>query len=86
MNTFKLTVSSPDGNSFEGEVVKLDVRGVEGELAVMAGHTPFVTSLCSAPLTIWISEDKKKTAFANGGLLTVGKDSVTLISGSFKFD
>ena len=86
MNTFKLTVSSPDGNSFEGEVVKLDVRGVEGELAVMAGHTPFVTSLAEAPLTIWTSEYEKKTAFSNGGLLTVGKDSVTLISGSFKFD
>ena len=86
MNTFKLTVSSPDGNCFEGEAVKLDVRGVEGELAVMAGHTPFVTSLVAAPCTIWVTEDEKKTAFSNGGLLTVGKDSVTLLSGSFKFD
>ena len=35
MNTFKLTVASPDGNKFCGEVVKLDVRGTEGELAIM---------------------------------------------------
>ncbi len=86
MNTFKLTVSSPDGNKFEGDVVKLDVRGVEGELAVMAGHIPFVTSIIKAPCTIWFEDGSKKEATAEGGLLTVGTNAVTLLSGSFKFD
>ena len=86
MNTFKLTVASPDGNTFSGDVVKLDVRGTEGELAVMAGHIPFITSLVAAPVTLWLDEDTKKTARAEGGLLTVGKDRVILLSGSFRFD
>lgn len=86
MNTFKLTVSSPDGNKFCGECVKLDVRGVEGELAVMAGHIPFVTSVVKSPCTIWFEDGTKKTATMDGGLLTVGQNSVMLLSGSFKFD
>ncbi len=86
MNTFKLTVTSPDGNQFQGEVYKLDVRGTEGELAVMAGHIPFVTSLVKCPCAIWLNETEKKTATADGGVLTVNTDSVTLLSGSFKFD
>ena len=86
MNTFKLTVASPDGNIFSGEIVKLDVRGTEGELAVMAGHVPFITSVMSGPCTVWSDEDTKKTATVNGGLLSVGSDEVTLIAGSFKFD
>lgn len=86
MNTFKLIVTSPDGNQFEGDVFKLDVRGTEGELAVMAGHIPFVTSLVKCPCVIWLSETEKKTATADGGLLSVNGDSVTLLSGSFKFD
>ena len=86
MNTFKLTVASPDGNTFSGDVVKLDVRGTEGELAVMAGHIPFITSLSPAPVVIWLDEDTKKTGRAEGGLLTVGKDRVILLSGSFRFD
>lgn len=86
MNTFKLTVSSPDGNKFCGEIVKLDVRGVEGELAVMAGHIPFVTSVVKSPCAIWLDEDTKKTAKTDGGLLSVDTDSVTLLAGSFKFD
>lgn len=86
MNTFKLTIASPDGNKFSGNAVKLDVRGTEGELAIMAGHIPFVTSIVRCPCTIWLEGGSKMTATADGGLLTVGSESVTLLSGSFKFD
>ena len=86
MNTFKLTVSSPDGNKFQGEAIKLDVRGTEGELAIMAGHIPFVTSLVEAPVTIILDDDTERKAFAKGGLLTVGANEVTLLSGSFEFE
>ena len=86
MNTFKLTVSSPDGNKFQGDVIKLDVRGTEGELAIMAGHIPFVTSLVEAPVNILLDDDTEMKAFAKGGLLTVGANEVTLLSGSFEFE
>lgn len=86
MKTFKLTVTSPDGNQFEGEAVKLDVRGTEGELAVMADHIPFITSLVKCPCVIWLDENEKRTATADGGLLSVSENEVTLLSGSFKFD
>lgn len=85
MATFKLTVSSPDGNIFEGEVEKFDVRGIEGELAVMAGHIPFVTAVKEAPCTVWLPDGTKKEAHSDGGLLTVGPEGATYISGSFKF-
>lgn len=85
MNTFRLTVASPDGNKFCGDIVKLDVRGTEGELAIMAGHIPFTTSVVAAPCAVWVDEDTKKSAKTDGGLLTVGTDGVTLLSGSFKF-
>ena len=86
MNTFKLTVASPDGNKFSGDVVKLDVRGTEGELAIMAGHIPFVTSVVKGQCAVWLDEDTKKSAVTEGGLLTVGADSVTFLSGSFRFE
>lgn len=86
MNTFRLTIASPDGNKFLGDVYKLDVRGVEGELAIMAGHIPFVTSLVSSDCYVWTDEDTKKKAHTDGGLLTVETDSATLIAGSFQFD
>lgn len=86
MNTFMLTVSTPDGNLFSDRCAELAVRGTEGELAIMAGHIPFVTSLVSAPCKIWLEDGTELCAHAEGGVLTVGKDSVTLLAGSFKFD
>lgn len=85
MNTFKLIIASPDGNKFEGEAIKLDVRGVEGELAIMAGHIPFVTSVVKSNCTVWLDDETKKDAKLNGGLLTVENNTATLISGSFEF-
>ena len=85
MNTFKLTIASPDGNKFAGECEKLDVRGVEGELAVMAGHVPFVTCVIKCECTVWLPDGTKRAALTDGGLLSVGKDEVTLLSGSCRF-
>ena len=86
MKTFKLTISSPNGDIFSGEVYKLDVRGVEGELAIMAGHIPFVTAVKSAPCAVWLDEETRKEAYSEGGLLTVGSGEATFISGTFKFN
>lgn len=85
MNTFKLTISTPDGNKFEGDVIKFDVRGVEGELAIMANHVPFVTTALPAPCKIELEDGSIKNATCEGGLLTVGKDTTTFFSGSFEF-
>ncbi len=85
MNTFKLTVSTPDGNKFEGDIVKFDVRGVLGELAVMANHIPFVTTVVPAPCKIEFDDGTVKNATSEGGLLTVTKDLTTYFSGSFEF-
>lgn len=85
MNTFRLIVSTPDGNKFEGDVIKFDVRGVLGELAVMANHIPFVTTVVSAPCKIEFDDGTIKNATSKGGLLTVSKENTTFFSGSFEF-
>ncbi len=84
MKTYRLTVSTPDGDVFSGECVRLVVRGTEGELAVMAGHIPFVTSLVPSDCTITLEDESVISATVTGGLLTVGDKEVTLIAGSFK--
>ena len=80
MNTFGLIISSPDGNIFEGEAIKLSVRGIEGELAVMAGHIPFITAVKECDCRIELADGTEKTGHTAGGLLNVAKDSVILLS------
>ncbi|MBQ9086305.1 MAG: hypothetical protein IJY47_03865 [Clostridia bacterium] len=83
MNTFPLTVSTPEGNVFHDDAVMLCVRGTEGELAVMAGHIPFVTAIRSGACKIELPNGTLRTGQTDGGILTVSKDSVTLLAGSF---
>ena len=86
MNTFQLTVATPDGNRFQGEAVGLFVRGAEGDLAVLAGHTPFITSVQAGICRIELPDDSERTARVDGGLLTVAPERVTLLSGTFRWE
>ena len=85
MNTYKLKISSPDGHLFDGEAVELIVRGADGELAVLAGHIPFITSVQPCDCKIELEDGTVKEATTLGGLLCVSKEEVTLLSSSFEW-
>lgn len=85
MKTYTLTVSSPDGNLFQGSAVQLILRGSEGDLAVMAGHIPFMTAVQPGVCRILLPDGTEMVAHTDGGLLTVATDAVTLLSESFRW-
>jgi len=72
MSTYKLTIATPDGNQFQGEAEALFVRGAEGDLAVLAKHTPFITSVKPGKCRVHLPDGEEKVATLDGGLLTVG--------------
>lgn len=86
MNTFTLTIATPDGNKFQDEAIGLFVRGAEGDLAILAGHMPFITSVQAGACRIHLPDDEERSATLDGGLLTVTDKAVTLLSGSFQWD
>ena len=81
MKAFLLKISSPEGDLFCGEVVKLSVRGTEGDLAVMAGHIPFVSYLVPCDCKIELEDGSEKIGQIQSGVLTVSKDRVILLAG-----
>jgi F-type H+-transporting ATPase subunit epsilon len=81
MRTFPLKISSPEGDLFCGDAVKLSVRGTEGDLAVMAGHIPFITVIKPCTYKITMADGKEKTGHTEGGILTVSKEKTTYLSG-----
>ena len=85
MKLFKLIVSTPNGNVLEKDAVMLSVRGTEGSLAVMAGHIPFITATKAGEVKVK-TESEELLARASQGMLTVTKESVTLLCGSFEIN
>ena len=86
MNTYNLVISTPDGSVLDQQAVALIVRGSEGELAVMAGHIPFITAVKPGECKILLSEEQEKTATIGGGILTVQNEKTTLLCSDFQWD
>lgn len=83
MTPFTLKISSPEGDLFCGEITRLCVRGTEGELAVMAGHIPFVTAVRPGDCLLEMEDGSRRVGRTDGGMLTVGKTQTVLLSSSF---
>ena len=79
MNTFMLTVSTPDGNRFEGRAQALFVRGTEGDLAVLADHAPLVTAVKECVCRILPENGDELSADIRGGLLSVAEGGNTIL-------
>ena len=86
MKSFRLTVSTPDGNLFEGDIVSISLRGVSGELAIMAGHIPFVTSVKPCRSKVLLEDDSEMIFSTEGGILSVSSEGVRLMSGTCKIE
>ena len=80
MKTFPLIISSPDGDLFSGDAQKLILRGADGDLAIMAGHVPFVTAVVKSRCVVVTAEEERKEGTIGEGLLTVDAERTTVLT------
>lgn len=85
MKNYHLIISTPEGNVFDGDAAMLTVRGSEGELAILAGHIPFITAVKKCEGSIVFADNTERKAKIGGGILTVNKNITTLLTSDFKF-
>ena len=83
MNEYQLTVSTPSGTVYDGDAVFLSLRGAGGDLAVMAGHIPLVTTVRKCVCKVRFPEETERTADCETGFLTVSKTGVHLLTSGF---
>lgn len=85
MTPFLLKVSSPEGDLFYGEAIRLSVRGTEGDLAVMAGHVPFVSYVKPCECRIELENGEEMKGRIESGILSVSKDKAILLVGALSW-
>ena len=86
MKTFPLNISSPDGDLFRGDAEMLILRGTEGDLAILAGHIPFVTAVVKGNCVVETAEEERKEGVIEEGLLTVDADRVTVLTSGLSWN
>ena len=84
MNTFSLTIVTPDGLQYEGRAEELIVRTVSGDMGILAGHINCVAPLGMGMATVKIDGEKRYGACI-GGMVTVLDGTVKLVPTTFEW-
>jgi F-type H+-transporting ATPase subunit epsilon len=79
MATFHFELVAPERLVFSGEAEHVVVPGAEGEFGVLAGHSPFVSTLKPGILTIKGASGDKRM-FVRGGFAEAGPEGLTVLA------
>ena len=80
MATFQCRVVSARESLFEGDISMLIATGTEGELGIMAGHTPLITLLKPGPTQVKTATGEDEIIYVSGGVLEVQPKVVTVLA------
>src|SRR6266508_3236067 len=72
--TYDLSLVTPDGPVFEGEVEMVIVPGAAGEIGVLARHAPLVAMLKSGGIRVHVSEGQVQEYATGPGFFKVEQD------------
>ena len=85
MANFHLRIVTPDNLVFDGMAQKLIVRTVEGDVCILAKHINYLAPLGIGEAKVVDEDGKARTAAANGGMLTVVDNEVSVIATTFEW-
>jgi F-type H+-transporting ATPase subunit epsilon len=88
MATFELSLVTPDGSAFDGEVEMLIVPGADGEIGVLARHAPLVALLKAGSTRVHLRRNQEVREFATGpGFFKVEQDrALALVDDAVEVD
>jgi len=70
---------SPENVLFSGEVDQVDLPGAEGDMGILAGHAPLVTTLRPGIVTIFRGSAREPVV-VTGGFAEVGPGGLTVLA------
>ena len=77
-DTFKLELVTPEKLVFSAEVAMVEIPGEEGDFGVLAGHSPFISTIRPGIVTIY--SDHPQRVFVAGGVAEVNPASCTILA------
>ncbi len=70
---------SPESVLFSGDVDQVDLPGIEGDMGILPGHAPLVTTLRPGIVTI-MREGRREPFVVVGGFAEVGPAGLTVLA------
>ncbi|WP_201528980.1 F0F1 ATP synthase subunit epsilon [Psychrobacter frigidicola] len=80
MATLQCRIVSAREELYSGEISMLIATGSEGEVGVLAGHTPLITLLKPGPMRVQTPDGAEEVIYVSGGVLEVQPKMVTVLA------
>jgi len=77
---FRCDVITPFRKAASAEVVEVKAPASGGEVGILPGHTPYVTTLVSGPLSLKDTTGKVQHFACHGGFLQVSETGVVILA------
>ena len=74
-----VTISRVDGAVFSGDVVSVQLPGIEGEMTILANHKPLISPLSAGTLTITKENGAKENFEITSGTLEISSNHATIL-------
>ena len=78
-NTMKVSLVAADREVWSGEATVVNASTVDGEIGVMANHTPVLSVLAAGQIDVRTENDGHWVAATDGGFLSVANNEVRLL-------
>ena len=85
MSTFHLKISTPDGLLFDGEVERVRVRMIDGDVCLLAHHTDYVSAVGVGEASVAMADGQTRRAACIGGMLAMINNDANLIATTFEW-
>lgn len=79
-SSFNLDIVSAEQTIFSGQVALLVISGAMGELGIMPGHSPLLTTVKPGKIRYKTSDGEESLFYVSGGILEVQPTVVTLMA------
>ncbi len=80
MSTFHFELVSPERMLFSGSVESVVVPASEGEMTILAGHSPVMSTLKPGVVTVAESRGQPRRLFVRGGFLDINNAGLTILA------
>lgn len=85
MSTFHLKISTPDGLLFDGDVARVRVRMIDGDVCLLPNHADYVSAVGAGEASLTMEDGQTRNAACIGGMLAMIHGEANLIATTFEW-
>ncbi len=85
MREYRLSILTPTGSFFDGQVLGLSLKTGSGDIAFLAGHTDYLGSVLPSVARLTDENGKERIAFCGGGFVNMIGGELSLVVDEFVY-